>query len=461
MSTRELAGFLSRLRYEDLPPEVVQQAKRAVLDFTGVSIFVGAQKPWGQIIADFATSEGSCQSEATVLGYRQRTLASKAALANGTMALGFEYEDLNLVGGGHPYTACLPAALALAERERASGKDLLTAVVVGYEAMARVGLGLGPVLLRPLLNLGFYPPGLNATFGAAAAAGKILKLDESAMCQCIGLAAMQTCGLLQGHAEGAMARRLYGGKGAENGVTAALLAQRGFTGPEQGLEGQFGYLRVLTAAAGAEPDIAQLTQGLGSFYQIMNAGFKAYPTNGSLHAPVEALLELRQEYGFHPDDVEEIVAYWHESNPLLRTRHVPSPVTAQYSLLYCLSVALLRGRITVDDFTDEAIKDAEVLRLMDKVRPEHDPTLLERTGGVAMGGRVTVRLRDGRELTREVLIAKGYPGNLMNEDEHRRKFDDLVLRVFHREQADEIYRTIKGLEQVSDVNAFTALLRPS
>lgn len=281
------------------------------------------------------------------------------------------------------------------------------------------------------------------------------------MCQCIGLAAMQTCGLLQGHAEGAMARRLHGGKGAENGVTSALLAQRGFTGPEQGLEGEFGYVSVLTAVAGTEPEFAQLTQGLGSFYQIMNAGYKAYPMNGTLHAPVEALLQLRKEYQFKPDDVVEIVGYWHEMNTVLRSKEIFSPVSAQYSLPYCLSVALLRGQITPDDFTDEAIQDRKVLGLMGKVRPEHDQTLWERTGGLALGGRVTVRLKGGRELTREVLIAKGFPGNLMNEEEHRQKFDGLVLRVFSRERADEICGTIKSLEEVSDINTFTALLRPS
>src|SRR5215471_16474737 len=319
MVTLELAEWVAGLRYEDLPLHVVQEAGRSFTDFLGECLFVGATTPWGRTIADFCAREGGGQPEATIIALGNKTLSSRAALANGTMALGFEYADFG--AGSRPYPFAVTAPLALAESRHRSGKDLALAIVIGYEVMARVTRATLPKTAMP-----FYVPALYGTFGSAAGCARVLGLSTQHTNYALGLAAAFTGGTFQGHEEGAWQRSLNGGMASERGVTAALLAETGFKATEMGLEGVQGFAQMF---CDGRLDAAALLDGLGDSYEITKRWAKAYPMNLTLHAPVEALLKIMRDHDLKYTDIETIDAAWQKVEPFLAKHQVSTVVSAQ------------------------------------------------------------------------------------------------------------------------------------
>jgi 2-methylcitrate dehydratase PrpD len=449
MVTRELAEWVAGLRYNDLPATVVEEAGRAFADFLGECLFVGAMKPWGRTIADFCAQEGGGQPEATIIASGKKTLSSRAALANGTMALGFEYADFG--AGSRPYPFAVTAPLALAESRHRSGRDLALAIVIGYEVMARVTRATLPKAPMP-----FYVPALYGTFGSAAGCARVLGLSPHYTNYALGLAAAFTGGTFQGHEEGAWQRSLNGGMASERGATAALLAQTGFRATEMGLEGVQGFARMF---CGGRLDPAALLDDLGASFVITGRWVKAYPMNVTLHAPVEALLKIMREHDLHHTDIVEIDAAWQRVEPFLAKQNVATVVSAQASLPFALSVAAVRGKVGVDEFTDETVSDPVIRAMIPKTAVHQDTELYERVKD-SMPGRVTVRTRDGRKFTDEVLYPKGNAANPMSEDQFKAKFMDMAERVLGHQQSEELYERARELERVEDVSSLAPLLSP-
>jgi 2-methylcitrate dehydratase PrpD len=446
--TRELASWVASLRYDDLPQEAVEEAGRVLADYLGESIFVGATKPWGQAIARFCINDGGAQPDATVIASGRKTLASRAALANGTMALGFEFADFN--GFGRPYPFAVTAPLALAEARQRPGKDLVLAIVIGYEVIARVTRAtIGPA------QSGFYVPALYGTFGAAAGSARLLGLSPQYTNYAIGLAAAFTGGTFQGHEEGAWQRSLNGGMASEHGVTAALLAETGFKATEMGLEGVQGFAKMF---CDGRLDPAALLDGLGDSYEITKRWAKAYPMNLTLHAPVEALLKIMRDHDLKYTDIETIDAAWQKVEPFLAKRTVSTVVSAQASLPFALSVAAVKGKVGVDEFTEETVADPVIQEMIPRTIVHQDTELYGRVK-FSMPGRVTVRTKDGRELTDEVLYPKGNPANPMTDDEFKAKFMNMAARVLGDRQSEELYVRARELERVGNVSDLATLFR--
>jgi 2-methylcitrate dehydratase len=448
MVTRELAEWVAGLRFDDLPDSVAEEAARSFTDFLGECLFVGATKPWGRSIAEFCERDGGGQPEATIIASGAKTLSSRAALANGTMALGFEYADF--AAGSRAYPFAVTGPLALAESRCRSGRELALAIVIGYEVMWRV--------TRATLTAGsgFYVPALYGTFGSAAGGARVLGLDAHHTNYALGLAAAFTGGTFQGHEEGAWQRSLNGGMASERGVTAALLAETGFRATELGLEGVQGFASMYT---GGRLDSSALLDDLGSSYVITDRWVKGYPMNVTLHAPVEALLKIMREHGIHHEDIEEIDAGWQKVEPFLAKQRVTTVVSAQASLPFALSVAAVHGKVGVDEFTDETVGDPVIQAMIPRTKVHQDTELYERVKN-SMPGRVTVRLRDGREFTDEVLYPKGNPGNPMTEKEFRAKFMDMAARVLGEDQANELYERARDLRSIADVADLSSLFSP-
>jgi 2-methylcitrate dehydratase PrpD len=447
--TRELAEWVSALKYEHLPHAAVAEAGRVLADYLGESLFVGATKPWGRSIAEFCHRDGGGQPEATIIASGNKTLVARAALANGTMALGFEYADFN--GFGRPYPFAVTAPLALAEAHQRPGRDLALAIVIGYEVIARV--------TRATINpgpSGFYVPALYGTFGAAAGSARLLGLSPQYTNCALGLAAAFTGGTFQGHEEGAWQRALNGGMASERGVTAALLAETGFRGTELGLEGVQGFARMF---CDGRLDPAALLDGLGDSFEITKRWSKAYPMNLTLHAPVEALLKIMREHDLEHHDIEQIDAAWQKVEPFLAKHRVSTVVAAQASLPFALSVAAVRGKIGVDEFTDETVADPVIQEMIPRTVVHQDAELYRRVQ-FSMPGRVTVRTRDGRQFTDEVLYPKGNPRNPMDENEFEGKFMDLAGRVLAKDQAQELYARARRIETIGNVAALATLFSP-
>jgi 2-methylcitrate dehydratase PrpD len=450
MVTRELAEWVAGLRYEDLPADVAEEAGRAFADFLGECLFVGATKAWGKSIAGFCAHDGGGQPEATIIATGKRTLAARAALANGTMALGFEYADFG--AGSRPYPFAVTGPLAIAESRHRSGKDLALGIVIGYEVMGRV--------FRATFERGktipFYVPSVYGTLGGAAGCARLLGLSPQHTNYALGLAAAFTGGTFQGHEEGAWQRSLNGGMAGERAVTAALLAETGFQATELGLEGVQGFARMFT---NGHLDPSALLDDLGGSFVIADRWVKRYPMNTTLHAPVEALLQVMREHDLCHTDIEQIDAAWQRVEPFLAKREVTTVVSAQASLPFALAVAAVRGRVGVDEFTEETVADPVIQAMIPRTVVHQDEELYTKVRN-SMPGRVTVRTTDGRELTAEVLYPKGNPANPLSEDELKAKYMEMAERVLGHDQADELYRRARDLAHVGDVADLAPLLGP-
>jgi 2-methylcitrate dehydratase PrpD len=321
--------------------------------------------------------------------------------------------------------------------------------VIGYEVMARVTRAT-----RRDKPTGFYVPALYGTFGSAAGCARVLGLSPDYTTYALGLAAAFTGGTFQGHEEGAWQRSLNGGMASERGVTAALLAQTGFRATRMGLEGVQGFAAMY---CGGRLDPAALLDGLGTSFVITERWVKGYPMNVTLHAPVEALLAIMREHGLRHTDIAQIDAAWQKVEPFLAKHKVETVVSAQASLPFALAVASVRGKISVDEFTEETVADPVVQEMISRTVVHQDTELFQRVKN-SMPGRVTVRTHDGRELTGEVLYPKGNPGNPMTEDEFKAKFMNMAVRVLGDEQSDELYSRARGLVDVRDVAELAPLL---
>jgi 2-methylcitrate dehydratase len=450
MVTRELAEWVAGVQYEDLPDAVTAEAAMAFTDFLGECLFVGGTLPWGQGIAAFSEAEGGTIGEATVIASGARVSAAKAAFANGTMALGFEYADYG--AGSRPYPFAVTAPLALSERFHKSGKELIRSIVIGYEVMWRLFSSL-IVLGKDRHPWPFYVPSVLGTVGASAACARLLDLDVQNTNYALGLGCAFAGGTFQGHEEGAWQRSLNGGMAGERAVTAALMAQRGFKATELGLEGVQGFAKMYS---GGHLDVDALLGGLGEEWIIMKRWVKRYPMNTTLHAPVEALLKIMREHDLKHTDIAEIVAGWQKVEPFLAKQKVSTVVAAQASLPFALAVAAVRGQVTVDEFTEETVNDPVVQGLIPKLRVEQDLELYKKVTN-SMPGKITIRTTDGRELTDEVLYPKGNPSNRLTEDEFKDKFMRSVVRVLGEAQSDELYYASRDLANVDDVATLAPL----
>jgi 2-methylcitrate dehydratase PrpD len=445
--TRQLARFVSKLSYSELPPAVTEQAKICILDALG-SMLLGSTQPWGKIILEYVRSLNG-KPECTVVGSNVKAVAGDAALANGTMAHGFEVDDVYIPGIHHPGVVVVPAALAMAEREGSTGEELITAVVAGYDVMNRVGAAA----TKSHMMRGFFPTGTNGSFGAAAAAGRLLHLTEDQMTDALGIAGCQSAGLFEGVKEGRMTKRFGAGRAAQSGLLAANLAKLGFTGPTTAVEGEWGYLK----AYSDEADPSRLTEKLGESYTIMETTFKPYPCCKALHAAIDGMLELNGEYHFDPEQVSEIIIGGYEKLVKMHDIYEPaSAMAAQFSIPYVVSVALLKGVPGVEAFDEKSIRDKTTLDLARRVRTIIDPDVASYFPP-EVPSKVTVKLRNGKTYSKTVIYAKGTPHNPISRRDLEAKFKGFAARVVSEgqvEKAVELIRKLDALDRVMELTAF-------
>jgi len=452
MVTRELAEWVSGLSCDDLPDEVVEEATRSLADFLGETLFVGAQKPWGQAIADFCAVDGAGRPEATIIAKGAKVMASKAALANGTMALGFEYADGG--PGSRPYPFAVTGPLALAETHHKSGKDLIVSIVIGYEVITRLMAATMP----KGTHTSVYVPALLGTVASSAGCARMLGLDADLTNYALGLGCAFTGGTFQGHEEGAWQRSLNGGMAGERGVNAAILAATGFKATQLGLEGVQGFAAQWTQGF-IDPDA--LLGGLGGSWAIMLRWVKPYPMNLTLHAPVEALLKVMHENDLDHTQIEKISAGWQKVEPFLAKHGVTTVVAAQASLPFCLAVASVRRTVDVDSFTEEFVADPRVWDMVAKTEVYQDGELQTQLGATrAYPATVKVTTTDGRVLSATVPASKGHPSNPLTEQEFRDKYMNMASRVLGEAQASELYDMARGLRDIEDMGELMALVSP-
>ena len=455
-ATRALGAWAAGLRYADLPPAVAAKAKECVLDALGCCLF-GVTQPWTRMVLDMVLEQGGAP-QASIAGTPHRTSVSQAALVTGTAGHGFELDDIHVKAHLHPGSLTVPVALALGEwRGRGdggvSGRDFLAAVVAGYEVALRVGLAAtGSHFMR-----GYHFQGTCGAFGAAATAAQLLRLDAEQARHALGLAGSQAAGLMAAQ-EGAMAKRLHGGRAAQSGIYAALLAARGFTGIPNVLEAPYGgFLSAFTDTAMPE----HLTEGLGTRWEILNVGYKPYASAASTHTALHSLHAIMKEGGLKAADIGEI--HLHCSSMAVKHcawEYVPQGVTsAQMSLYYTLAAMAHDGEVLTEQFAESRLADPQLLAFMRRIRIEADPVYDKGADATRHQSRMSVTTVDGRRIEKDAPLRKGSPEFPMTEEERHAKFRRLAGFALPAAAVGSIIREVEALDTARDIGALVALLR--
>ena len=439
-ATETLARFILNTPAEAIPAPILHEGKRCIINYMAVALYASAD-PSMAILTGLFEEEGGVEI-ASLIGAGTRTNLQNAALANGYLAHLEDYDDTHFPTVIHPSAPTIPAAFAVAEREGATGLDVLAATVLGIEACCRVGLSVYP----NHYDAGWHITGTCGVFGAAGAAGRLLGLDESQMTQALGIAGTQAAGVRE--VFGSMSKPFHAGRSAQSGVLAGLLARRGFTSTREILEGRRGFAAVLSTAS----DMTQITDDLGERWELPNNGLKPYSCGVVSHPLIDAMIALRNIHGVAADDVESVSARVH---PLvLELMDRPNPrvgLEGKFSHQHSMAVGLIDGGAFPAQYTDERVLDPAVAALRDKIRATVDTSVAEDAA------EVTVTLRDGRSITESVEHATGAPDNPMSDTHLESKFRTLARRVLSQSQADELLTALWALDSADDVTGVMAL----
>jgi 2-methylcitrate dehydratase PrpD len=441
--TRELAEFAVRMRFEDLSADLVHHVRRSTIDCLGVA--VGAtEHPSLPILLDTIEAFGG-HPQATVWGTSRRTSIAWAALANGHLAHVLDYDDsympeVTILHGNAPV---VPAALAVGEWLGASGAAYVLAFALGFEIEARIALSAG----RAHYGKGWHVTSTVGAMGAAAAAGKLLALDEQQMTYALGIAGTQAGGLSE--VLGSMSKGFHPGRAAMNGVLAAMLAQRGFTSAEDILTGRHGFHNVFPS----DRNLAALVDDLGQRWELRRAAFKAFACGIVVQPMIEGLIRLRDEHRVRPDDVESVEA---RVNPFVLVptgkTNPRSGLEGKFSVYHTAAVALIDGAAGPAQYTDERVLDPRVVELRQRVRIVPDEALRKDEA------HVTLHLRDGRDLSHYVPHGIGTADNPLTDEQLATKFRSLVEPTMEADGVAQLLATLDRLERLSSVAELTEQL---
>ena len=442
-----LSAYIASALRRPLPPAVVEKTKHHVLDTIAAMISGSRLAPGMKAIAYIKTLGGV--KEASVIGSNFITTAVNAALANGMLAHADETDDSHAASLTHPGCGIVPAALAMAERERRSGAALLRAVTLGYDVGCRLTLSLDPYQFR---EDGHSTHSFGPMFGAAAAAGALAGLREREVRHLLSFTAQQASGISCWMRDGAHVEKAFdfGGMPARNGVAAATMVAHGFTGVDDVFAGE----RNFFVAYGRKPDPDVLTRGLGATYEIVNTNIKRWSVGSPIQAPLDSLRELIREHGIKAGDVDKVVVkVAHQGANTVDNRDMPD-----ICMQHMCAVMLIDGTVTFLTSHDrKRMRERNVLALRKRVELRGDDEL-----SAVMPSRqgiVEIRLRDGRALRHHTKAVRGSAENPMTRAEVDEKSFDLMAPVIGKARARKLCDAIWKLEKVKDVRSLRPLLR--
>ncbi len=451
--TQRLAQFSSSLSFDDLPSEVVSKAKLCILDTLGCCIFGASLQPVQKLAAMVAT-EGAAQS-ATVFGMPMRTSASLAALVNGTSAHAFQLDEIHLESTVHPGSLALPAAFALAEAGRGvGGRELIAALVAGYEVGIRVGLAAKGGMFKS----GFHNQGTTGVFVAAAAAARVLGLDAHQTQHAFGIAGSQAAGLMAVQA-GAMTKSFHSGRAAQSGVYAAQLARAGYTGIPDVLDGDYG---TFLSSFLDDWSVDALTDGLGKRWETLRVGFKPAPaSNGSITA-MTAMDAIMREHGLTAADIEQVTAYvsdntLHHCGWPYEGERIQSVLSAQMNLLYGIAVMALERQTGTEQFVEGKIRDPRIIKFIKRIRVEHEPKFDRDNGRYRVACRLVVNCKNRVLHETTVLYRKGSPEDPMTDEQLIKKFNALTKGLVG-DRSEQIANIISHIEDRKNLAELSRLL---
>lgn len=432
--TRILARYVVSARPEDVPESVRKEATRTLLNWVGCAVGGSRHETLDRAISALAPFSGPGQ--ATVLGRKERMDVLHAALMNGISSHIFDFDDTHLRTIIHPAGPVASAILALGEHRPTTGRDFLHALVLGAEVECRIGNAVYP----EHYDVGWHITGTVGPFGAAAAAGKLLSLNEQQMAWAMGLAAAQPVGLREMF--GTMTKSFHPGRAAQNGLTAALLASKNFTSSSQGIEAPRGWANIVSTGR----RYGEITNNLGRTFEIASNTYKPFPCGIVIHPAIDACLQLRSEQRLTADQIDRVDLRVHPLVLELTGKKEPqSGLEGKFSVYHAVAAALVRGRVGEKEFSDAAVRDSEMIALRRRVYPEIDRSIAEDQV------RVTIHIKDGRRLEKYIEHAIGSAKNPMSDAQLEAKFRGLAEGILSPARIDRLIEMCWTAAQLPNV----------
>ena len=449
--TNALVDYAQNLKYEDIPPEVLERTKHMLLDFLGVA-YGGLRtgESSGPVIDGVLDLASGAAGESAVLGRPERLPAHYAALLNATFAHSMDFDDTHRDAVIHIGTPLFATLLALAGEHEVTGRDFLTAAVVGYDVTGKVGKAHG----GSMHARGFHPTATTGIFGCSAAGARLLGYSAQQTANAMGLNVSQSAGSTQFLENGSWNKRFHTGLAAHNAVMSLVMARHDYLGATSPIEGSRGYFALY---AGEGADASRALDGLGSDFEVMNTAVKPYPCCRYSHATIDAVADIVRAESLASPDIDGIdvtmgvTGYSMVADPPEMKRIPSNVVEGQFSVYFAAAATAGKGAYAWDVY--DRLDDAEVRRLMQRT----SVTLDERFGS-GMESIVSLRTADGRVIERNVPYPKGEPENPMTWDEMQAKFTEWSGPVIGAERAAQVIESVASLESLSSMSELTANL---
>ena len=442
--TKALASYLVHSRFEEIPPDVIHEARRSIVNYMGCA--VGGSRHAAVDLAMRALGPFSGKATACVLGRTERLDPLHASLMNGISSHVYDYDDTTPQNYIHPSSPVASALFAYASANPVSGRDFLHAFILGFEAESRIGNAVYPAHY----DAGWHITGTAGVFGAAAAIGKLLKLPAQEMIWALGLAATQAAGLREMF--GSMAKSFHPGRSAQNGYSAALLAQAGFTAGEHSLEGPRGF----AAVQAAHYDLSRITAGLGVDFNLRANTYKPFPCGIVNHPTIDGCMQLHQQHRFAPAAIRAVRL---EVAPLVldlcNQRGITRGLQGKFSVYHGAAVGLVRGKAGLEEYTDEAVNDPHVRRVRELVSATGDGALTEDQA------RVEVDLESGQTVRIFVERSLGNIHRPMSDRQLDEKFRAQALLALPAPQADTLLGLCWKIDELGDAGEAAAAAVPA
>jgi 2-methylcitrate dehydratase PrpD len=452
--TNDYVDFCLGLTYEELPSEVVEYVKKLGLDFVGTAAY-GTLADSSKTILEYIQGlnvPGDC----TVIGIPERFLQQYAALANGTFVKPNELDDVENSSSLHPGAPVWPVILALGEKYHVNGKKLITAAVLGYETIIRLGQAIN---YAEHYKRGFHPSSTCGHFAATVAASKLLELNKHQMMNALGISGSQTSGSFRYIVAGSWTKAFHSGWAAHSGILAAHLAQKDFDAPTDILEGQYGFLE--SYSENTHPEF--VLKDLGKVYETLRTGIKIHTACRHSHPGLDAVLAIVRENGLKSEDIKRVDIYMIGNafrlvvEPEKDKRAPRNVVEAMHSMYFGAAMAIIERRAFIEEHTEEWLHSSQVQDLINKIYCHHDPHL-DKLLPEKFPARAVIQTVDGRTLEKTYEIPYGDGMNPLSLNELREKYEPLASAIYSQKRVQEIEKRIMRLEEISDFKTVAELL---
>ena len=449
-----LAEFVCELKHDDIPKTVRTRALHHMLDAAGIALASTRYEFAHKTLAGLQAVGG--QGSVPVLGMPATLPLRDAAIMNGFLCHGLDYDDTHVAAIVHPTASVFPAVLSAAAHVGATGEELVTAFVAGVETAARVGM----VAKSQFHQVGFHPTGMVGIFGCVLAVGKLMGLNKKQLMSAQGIAVSMASGSMEFLEDGAWNKRIHPGLAAGSAITAAAIAKEGFQGITDPYTGRFG---LYNAYLGCGPrtndiDLSLATAGLGETWELLATAIKPFPTCHFSHGAIDAALALRDDVG-DPAEIKSILARLPEGvhkticEPEANKKRPQNDYDAKFSTHFLVAASLIRGRLTLDELEPDVLRDPDILALADKLGYENDP---DSPFPDSYSGELIITMKDGRELRHREHINRGAADRPLSNEEIIAKFDDNAIMAVNTQTAEKQKAALLTLDS-ADVDAAATL----